>query len=69
MQVIACDPYVDEAHFKRLGVERVTLEDLAARADYVSVHRLLNASTRHLINAAFLRVVYDFLREFVFAPQ
>jgi D-3-phosphoglycerate dehydrogenase len=55
MQVIACDPYVDEAHFKRLGVERVSLEELAARADYVSVHSLLNASTRHLINAAFLR--------------
>ena len=28
---------------------------LAARADYVSVHTLLNAETHHLINAAFLR--------------
>jgi D-3-phosphoglycerate dehydrogenase len=53
--VIACDPYVDEARFAALGVERVSLEALAARADYVSVHTLLNAETHHLINAAFLR--------------
>jgi phosphoglycerate dehydrogenase-like enzyme len=54
-RVIACDPYVDEARFKTLGVERVTLDELAARADYVSVHALLNAETRGLINEAFFR--------------
>src|SRR5499433_2444014 len=54
-RVIACDPYVADAHFAALGVERVSLDALAARADYVSVHTLLNAETRHLINAAFLR--------------
>src|SRR5919202_474179 len=53
--VIACDPYVDDARFAALGVERVSLDALAARADYVSVHTLLNAETRHLINEAFLR--------------
>lgn len=53
--VIAHDPYVDDAHFKALGVERVSLEALAERSDYVSVHTLLNAETRHLINEAFLR--------------
>ena len=54
-RVIACDPYVDDARFKALGVERVDLLTLAARADYVSVHALLNAETRGLINEAFLR--------------
>ena len=55
-QVIAYDPYVDEAQFAALGVERVhALGELAARADYISVHCLLNAETRHLIDAAFLR--------------
>src|SRR6266436_2599870 len=53
--VIACDPYVDDARFKTLGVERVDLATLAARSDYVSVHTLLNAETRGLINEAFLR--------------
>jgi D-3-phosphoglycerate dehydrogenase len=36
-------------------VERVSLEVLASRADYVSVHTLLNAETRHLIGEAFFR--------------
>jgi len=53
--VIAHDPYVDDARFKALGVERVSLETLAARSDYVSVHTLLNAETRHLIGEAFFR--------------
>jgi D-3-phosphoglycerate dehydrogenase / 2-oxoglutarate reductase len=53
--VIAHDPYVDDARFAALGVERVSLEALAERADYVSVHTLLNAETRHLIGEAFFR--------------
>ena len=54
-RVIACDPYVDDARFAALGVERVGLEDLASRADYVSVHTLLNAETHHLIGESFFR--------------
>ena len=51
--VIACDPYVPDARFAELGVERVSLETLAARSDYVSVHTWLSAETRHLIGEAF----------------
>jgi D-3-phosphoglycerate dehydrogenase len=54
-KVIACDPYVEDAHFAALGVERVSLPALAERSDYVSVHTLLNAETRHLIGEAFFR--------------
>src|SRR6266702_1351106 len=54
-KVIACDPYVSDAHFATLGVERVSLETLAERSDYVSVHTLLNAETRHLIGEAFFK--------------
>jgi D-3-phosphoglycerate dehydrogenase len=53
--VIACDPYVDDARFAALGVERVSLETLAERSDYVSVHTYLNAETHHLIGEAFFR--------------
>jgi len=55
VSVIAHDPYVDDARFQALGVERVSLETLAERSDYVSVHTPLNAETRHLINERFLR--------------
>jgi D-3-phosphoglycerate dehydrogenase / 2-oxoglutarate reductase len=55
-RVIAYDPYVDDAQFSALGVERVfSLGELAACSDYISVHTLLNAETRHLIDEAFLR--------------
>ena len=54
-KLIACDPYVDDQRFAALGVERVSLEALAERADYVSVHTLLNAETHHLIGEAFFR--------------
>ena len=53
--VIAFDPYVNDAHFEALGVERVSLEALAERADYVSVHTLLNRETHHLIGEKFFR--------------
>jgi D-3-phosphoglycerate dehydrogenase len=53
MKVIACDPYVEPARFAALGVGRVSLEALAERSDYVSVHTLLNAETRHLIGDKF----------------
>ena len=36
-------------------MERVSLDELAARSDYVSVHTLLNAETHHLIGEAFFR--------------
>lgn len=53
--VIACDPYVDDARFAALGVERVSLDALAERSDYVSVHTLLTEETRHLIGEKFFR--------------
>ena len=55
MTVIACDPYVDATRFEALGVERVSLEALAERSDYVSMHTPLNAETRHLIGEKFFR--------------
>jgi len=54
MRVIAHDPYVLDSHFVGLNVKRVSLEELAALSDYVSVHCLLNEETRHLINEKFL---------------
>jgi D-3-phosphoglycerate dehydrogenase / 2-oxoglutarate reductase len=55
VKVIACDPYKDDRHFAALGVERVSLEAVAERSDYISVHTWLSAETRHLIGESFLR--------------
>jgi D-3-phosphoglycerate dehydrogenase len=54
--VIAYDPYVPDERFAKLGVHRMpSLEALAERADYVSVHTLLNQETRHLIGELFFK--------------
>jgi phosphoglycerate dehydrogenase-like enzyme len=50
-RLIACDPYVADAHFAEHGVQRVDLPTLLAEADVVTLHVYLNRQTRHLIGA------------------
>jgi phosphoglycerate dehydrogenase-like enzyme len=52
-QVIAFDPYVDE----RQGVRLVTLDELFARANVVTLHVPLTPETRGLVDARRLRSV------------
>jgi len=49
MRVIAYDPFISPEGAARLGVELVTLDELYARADFISVHTPLTAETRGLI--------------------
>ncbi len=51
MQVLAYDPYVSADYAARLGAELVSLDDLLARSDFISLHLPLNDATRHLIDA------------------
>ncbi len=51
MKVIATDPYVDPAGFREHGAESVSLDDLMARSDFVSVHCPYNAETKDLVDA------------------
>ena len=51
MRIIAHDPFIAEQVAADLGVELVSLDDLFARADYVSLHMPSNEKTRTLINA------------------
>jgi D-3-phosphoglycerate dehydrogenase / 2-oxoglutarate reductase len=51
MRVIAFDPYLSPERAAELGVEKVDLEDLFARADFISLHTPLTDSTRDIINA------------------
>jgi D-3-phosphoglycerate dehydrogenase len=50
MHVIAHDPYLSELTMSAEGVEPVTLAELLARSDYVSMHAPLNDETRHLLS-------------------
>ena len=57
MQVIAYDPYVPTARAAQLGVRLVSLEELLAEADFISVHLPKNAETIGLIGDRELRLV------------
>ncbi|MHB1296394.1 MAG: C-terminal binding protein [Anaerolineae bacterium] len=50
LNLVAFDPYVDEAAMARCGVTKVSLDDLLRQADLISIHSPLTAETRHLIS-------------------
>ena len=52
MQVIAHDPFISETFARDSGVELVSLDDLLARADFISLHTALTAATERLLNGA-----------------
>ncbi len=51
MNVIAYDPYISAEVIEKLGITGVTLDELYARADYISVHTPMTQETRGIINA------------------
>ena len=51
MRVLAFDPYLSEERACDLGVQKVELDDLLARADFITLHTPLTDSTRHMIDA------------------
>jgi D-3-phosphoglycerate dehydrogenase len=55
MRVIAHDPYISAQIAEDLGVELVGMDDVFARADYVSLHLPSTDATRNFLNADRLR--------------
>ena len=51
MRVIAFDPFLSEERALELGVEKVDLEHLLARADFITLHTPLTAQTRNILSA------------------
>src|ERR1700690_443279 len=51
MRVIAFDPYLSPERAADMGVEKVELNDLLARADFVTLHTPLTNETRNIISA------------------
>ena len=51
MKVIAFDPYLSDERARDLNVQKVTLDELLARADIITLHTPLTDSTRNLIDA------------------
>lgn len=51
MHVVAFDPFLSEARAQELGVEKVELDELFAKADFITLHTPLTDKTRNIINA------------------
>jgi len=50
MKVVAYDPFLSEARAVEIGVEKVSLDDLVARADIVTLHVPLTSETRNILS-------------------
>src|SRR5579872_1557828 len=51
MKVIAYDPFLSPERATEIGVEKVELEDLLARADFITLHTPLTDKTRNILSA------------------
>src|SRR5690242_141 len=55
MKVVAFDPFLSNERAIELGVEKVELDALVRRADFITLHAPLTDKTRNIIDAAQLR--------------
>ncbi|GAB4572930.1 MAG: phosphoglycerate dehydrogenase [Rhodothalassiaceae bacterium] len=51
MRVIAYDPYLTPERAEELGVEKLALEEVFRRADFISLHTPLTEKTRNIVDA------------------
>jgi D-3-phosphoglycerate dehydrogenase len=51
MRVIAFDPYLSAERAEELGVEKVELNDLLARADFITLHVPMTPETKNILSA------------------
>src|SRR5215212_7475855 len=52
MRVIAYDPYIASSVYERVGAEKVSLDELLAQSDVITVHTPLTDETRGMLGAA-----------------
>ncbi|MGP2494081.1 phosphoglycerate dehydrogenase [Mesorhizobium sp. PUT5] len=62
MHVVAFDPFLSETRAEELGVEKVELDELFSRADFITLHTPLTDKTRHIINAESIAKMKDGVR-------
>jgi len=52
MKVVAFDPFLSPERAVELGIEKVELDELLARADFITLHTPLTDQTRNILSAA-----------------
>ncbi|SDZ06069.1 D-3-phosphoglycerate dehydrogenase [Jannaschia faecimaris] len=51
MKVVAYDPFLSEERATKMGIEKVELDELLARADFITLHVPLTDQTRNILSA------------------
>ena len=51
MRVLGYDPYLSDENAKMLGIEKVELNELFSRADFITIHTPLTDATRNIVSA------------------
>jgi len=62
MKVAAYDPYLSAERAQDIGVEKVELDEMFARADFISLHTPMTDSTRGIVNKAAFAKMKDGVR-------
>lgn len=62
MKVVAFDPFLSSERAIDLGVEKVELDELFRRADFITLHTPLTDKTRNIIDAEAIRQMKDGVR-------
>ncbi|HET8973418.1 MAG TPA: phosphoglycerate dehydrogenase [Pseudolabrys sp.] len=55
MKVVAFDPFLSQERADNLGVEKVEIDELFRRADFITLHTPLTDKTRNIINAGAIK--------------
>ncbi len=62
MKVVAFDPFLTPERAQAMGVEKVELDDLFKRADFITLHTPLIEATKNIINADAIAKMKDGVR-------
>ena len=62
MTVVAYDPLIEAAEIKRRGAEPLALDELYARADFITLHLPLSAETKNMVGSTAFSQMKDGVR-------
>ncbi len=55
MRLVAYDPYISDERARHMGIESMSLDQLLAQSDFITIHLPKNKETTDLLNAASLK--------------
>jgi D-3-phosphoglycerate dehydrogenase len=62
MNVLAYDPFLSEDKAKAMGVEKVDLQELFGRSDFITIHTPLTPETKNMINKETIKMMKTSVR-------